>query len=570
LSATPRSTQALIRKNPVRKVLIATVLSFALAAVAATSASAAPYSNGFETDTAGWCDLTAQGFFPCDGVDRAAIAREPSGYTNAGGYADGIASAGGNYHARFGRPSNCITSQAGGGPVNRCRGPYTDWSNTDYAWPSGGFTTQVDVYLDTAYAAAHPDCYSCNDSRFDWTSEISDPSGDFVRDFVFNFGTDLSGQSQWIVSASQNAGRDSTFPENPGKEPQAITQSGWYTLKHHFFSVYDPGLGYDILAVDMSVIQKSSGNTVASWQLPNRSSATRGDAMDPISSVGCAVLGNFYNQEIADLPIDNARMDGCGAPPTAAIGVTKFYDANANGVKDGSESDITGWKVSISDGPSFSTVTGTTPISQTVPAPGSYTVSEATPTQTSWHRTTASSVPTSVSIGDTKAVSFGNVCTGSGGGLSIGFWTSKNGQALFATPPPGLPLLQGLNLRTADGSDFDPTSYTQFKSWLSKATSTNMAYMLSAQLSSLQLSVAHGKVSPSALVYAPGASSANGAGFATVSALMAEANAQLGAHGLVPSGSPYRTYQSTLKSAVESADLNQSFVQPTPCSFTFP
>ena len=54
-------------------------------------ASATPYFNGFETDTAGWCDLTASGFFPCDGVDRGTINRVlstvASSYTNSGGYA---------------------------------------------------------------------------------------------------------------------------------------------------------------------------------------------------------------------------------------------------------------------------------------------------------------------------------------------------------------------------------------------------------------------------------------------------------------------------------------------------
>src|SRR5215212_9291774 len=63
------------------------------AGVSGETAFAAPYSNGFETDTAGWCDLTASGFFPCDGVDRSTLTRTfstpASPYTNAGGYADG-------------------------------------------------------------------------------------------------------------------------------------------------------------------------------------------------------------------------------------------------------------------------------------------------------------------------------------------------------------------------------------------------------------------------------------------------------------------------------------------------
>ena len=40
---------------------------------------------------------------------------------------------------------------------------------------------------DVTWAASHPD------ARFDWSSAINDPSGNFRRDFVFNAGTDPLG-----------------------------------------------------------------------------------------------------------------------------------------------------------------------------------------------------------------------------------------------------------------------------------------------------------------------------------------------------------------------------------------
>ena len=55
-------------------------------------------------------------------------------------------------------------------------------------------------------------------------------------------------------------------------------------------------------------------------------------------------------------------------------------------------------------------------------------------------------------------------------------------------------MLRNLNLRNADGSNFDPTTPAQVKTWLSKATATNMAYMLSAQLAAMALNVNNGKV----------------------------------------------------------------------------
>ncbi len=153
---------------------------------------------------------------------------------------------------------------------------------------------------------------------------------------------------------------------------------------------------------------------------------------------------------------------------------------------------------------------------------------------------------------------------------TIGFWGNKNGQDLIGTAD--LQMLRNLNLRNENGSMFEPTTNAQVKTWLSKASATNMAYMLSAQLAAMALNVFNGNVSGSALVYAPGVTGANAAGFITVDALMAEANAKLGANGLTKSGSPDRSYQETLKNALDRAnqDNSTSFVQSGPCAFSFP
>jgi len=85
----------------------------------------------------------------------------------------------------------------------------------------------------------------------------------------------------------------------------------------------------------------------------------------------------------------------------------------------------------------------------------------------------------------------------------------------------------------------------------------------------MELNVLNGKVSGGSLVYAPGSTSANALGFATVNAVMAEANTELGAHGVATDGSAFRSYQEALKNALDRANNNLNFVQATPCAFTF-
>ncbi|MGH3083410.1 MAG: hypothetical protein ACRDNP_05010 [Gaiellaceae bacterium] len=151
--------------------------------------------------------------------------------------------------------------------------------------------------------------------------------------------------------------------------------------------------------------------------------------------------------------------------------------------------------------------------------------------------------------------------------MTIGCWSNKNGQALVGEN--AIDLLVELNLVDAKAIPFNPSNYAQFKTWLSKATATNMAYMLSAQLAAMALNVYNEQVDGSALVYAPGTESANNVGFATVDDLMAEANTELGLHGSTPSGNAFRSYQEALKNALDQANNSTSFVQAEPCAFSF-
>jgi hypothetical protein len=256
--------------------VIALVLASALPANAA--APPGPYFNGFEKNTNGW-----------SGVNGSTITRQPSGYSNAGGYADGIASASGNFHARLGVAPTAPICQSGSGPHPIFYGPITNWGGYSSTFPNGGYRTDLDIYLDVDWARANLD------KRYDWSSAINDPSGNFRRDFVFNVGTDVLG---FVIAGGNNANRCSADPADPGHSPVHVTTSGWYTFEHKF-----TGVQGGQLTVILTLTQKSTGTVVGTWDR-----SVLGDIIG--STVGGNRYGWFAQNEIPDLAIDNALRTG--------------------------------------------------------------------------------------------------------------------------------------------------------------------------------------------------------------------------------------------------------------------
>jgi hypothetical protein len=266
---------------------------------------------------------------------------------------------------------------------------------------------------------------------------------------------------------------------------------------------------------------------------------------------------NFKVKPVADCP-----EPPCDTPPQGTLNVIKYYDANANGINDDGLP-IVGWKVLIQDGIDLVRFT---PASVVVD-PGDYIVTECDPVETNWAHTTPSIVsPATVVNGGTTTVEFGNVCLGAGGGLTLGFWSNKNGLALANADD--YVLLSGLCLRNANGSNFDPNNDNGFRTWILSANASNMAYMLSAQLAAMELNVFNGNVNGNSIIAVPNATGVFPSGFATVNAVMAAANAALCADGVTLSGDPNRSLQEALKTALDKANNNQNFVQSGPCPFT--
>jgi len=267
-------------------------------------------------------------------------------------------------------------------------------------------------------------------------------------------------------------------------------------------------------------------------------------------------------------PIENLKVGIWGV---------KFYDANVNGIRDPDEVLIPGWRVEKTPPtPNEVTYTGADGMYGFLvdQNSGVFTILEVLPSPSSWKATTPTSGTVTVYTTDVHGPDFGNVCLGVGGGLTLGYWSNKNGQTELANKlsmAENMNFLCGLNLRNADGTDFNPSTYTQFRTWLISGNAVNMAYMLSVQLATMELNVKLNKVKSDAIVYVPELNDGvHVQGFVTVQYLMNAANAALLADGLTLAGDPNRVYQETLKNALDNANNNKIFVQPTPCTFTTP
>jgi len=275
-----------------------------------------------------------------------------------------------------------------------------------------------------------------------------------------------------------------------------------------------------------------------------------------------------------------------GECPADARGICgyKWFDGDTDGQWGEAEPYINGWHITaaaeVGEGEvEYAAYTAEDGFYLIVPSsqePNVYTVCESYPALDNWVQTAPAESCYLVEFPPADAdqtYDFGNVCIGSGGGHTLGFWSNKNGRFRFMqNEVEALSGLNALYLRNKDGSHFNPASYTQFRRWLLDADAINMAYMLSAQLAAAWLNVNIGWADPTALVYAPGVDGANTNGFITYEALIEAANADLqfnsdtradGVHAYA------RPYQAVLVAALTDTNNDVSFVQGGICDFWF-
>ena len=346
-------------------------------------------------------------------------------------------------------------------------------------------------------------------------------------------------------------------------------------------------LGTSLGTTDETPVVVSGGEFASCYQLIAIVRTASNPGPFPIAPDGFDTTSNpggeykVWVSRVNTFDNDESKTDNFKIKPdsqTGTLNVIKYYDTNTNGTLDGAEVQITGWEVKVGGQGSFPMTAETkfTPVSIIVEDPGCYTAQEGD--ATGWIHTTAKIDSKPVTLGNTTTISFGNVCLGPGGGLTLGFWSNKNGQALINAADLTA-LRDNFKLRNADGSEFNPTTNAQVRTFLLGANATNMANMLSAQLIAMYLNVAHGGVNGGALLFAgsnPSGCSVpvNGAGFITVNALIADAASELAANGLVLAGNPERTCMEFKKNALDKGNNNLNFVQPpgscpVPTVFTY-
>ena len=109
-------------------------------------------------------------------------------------------------------------------PTNRVQ--FTRLGGYSSFFPTGGFTTSVDVYLDMDKVATG----GGTDLRFDWSSAINNPAGTHRRDFIFNVGTDPTTAGTFVMSASNNT---PGWPANPGRDPFKVQHQRLVHVPEH-------------------------------------------------------------------------------------------------------------------------------------------------------------------------------------------------------------------------------------------------------------------------------------------------------------------------------------------------
>lgn len=281
-------------------------------------------------------------------------------------------------------------------------------------------------------------------------------------------------------------------------------------------------------------------------------------------------------------------------PETADLNVYKFYDANGNGLWDGTEQPLFGWAMQVTNGNGFDQTKPTlspdglatwTGLSV---ADNPYAVTEGTAGGT-WHQSASivNGAPTLNSpenpvtglvlqAGQTAEVDFGNYCTCISGGKTITWWTSYSGQTKLKDGlgmASEFKLLNGAYLRRSNGLHFDlnlaaseASNYAILSSWLiGGAASSNVAYKLSTQLAAMKLNVEAGFVN-TANAYKPYGG--------TIAQLITDANLLLGNTSCTATCNPAPGSQlyidmSTLAADLAALNYNGTVIKAKPCAFYF-
>ncbi|WP_340112558.1 hypothetical protein [Maribellus mangrovi] len=170
------------------------------------------YYQGFEDDATGWMDGNSGWYGSVTRVEATSLL--PASF--------------GSWYALF---EDGVTEDGG------VTGPFTRFDGYQSIFPDNGWSAEIDIYLDPAWAVG---------SGFDYSVATSRISGAHLRDFIFHVTKDES-TGKLLVAGSNNT-NFAVRQDLENINNYEITSAGWYTFQHKFYNAEGT------LAVDLNLL----------------------------------------------------------------------------------------------------------------------------------------------------------------------------------------------------------------------------------------------------------------------------------------------------------------------------
>lgn len=204
-------------------------------------------------------------------------------FNDLGGSSDVVGSGTNSIETADGKPYLQVMGDADG------EGVYTPFDHYRGEWP-GEYTAEIKVYLDPNWT---------HGEGFQWSVASSGSDGKHQRDFIFHVTKDTSTE-KLLVAGNNNATSelredlDTNFDNY-----HEVTESGWYTLQHHFYEQDGQ------LSVDMNLVD-AQGTIL--W------TETRTTNQDTMDQIGGNRYGWFTEVNVTDgLAVDGVNLTLSGA-----------------------------------------------------------------------------------------------------------------------------------------------------------------------------------------------------------------------------------------------------------------
>jgi hypothetical protein len=278
-----------------------------------------------------------------------------------------------------------------------------------------------------------------------------------------------------------------------------------------------------------------------------------------------AWLGDTWNEPVNPSnpylllagPVRSYRYFRIGDGSGSTISGIVFDDFDADGTQDAGEPGLAGVEVQLIGTSGTATTTSAADGSYTflAVADGEYEVKQIVdPLSGRVATTPSSSFVTVCGCGTAQGADFGqNLANTNCDGHTIGFWRNKHGRDLVDSHNL-LPELGAMNVVDENGDYFTTNDINEYKNWLKGAKATNMAYMLSAQLTAMNFNVRVGFVGGSCMIDDPNL------GQVTIQSVIQLAIDSLATDPYTPKHHAQRDYQEQLKDALDAANNNQNWL----------